>query len=191
MDAEGGLTLRERAALNANPDIEIMTAPSPAEELKAAREKTYDPLLVGMGGWLFTFVLFFGLAGLRSTLTALTDYGTYQGTPGAFTTMEEEQQYFRLFFTLVAVDFGARMVAIYHLMRHRIWRSVRLMIATIWLVGPILSLLLMKLNEVPDIGQYMMTSVVFAGLWTAYFLTSKRVAATYKSSNPEVTEIFK
>lgn len=144
----------------------------------------------GVGGWLKFFIIILGVFNPIFSLMM---------TVGEFQSVEQENP------ALLHVDafvhykwfsWGVLLVccilcidAAYRLWKKHIWKSVKQAVLTLWIVGPLASAIVSAYicinfgtgaeGQTAAIGGAIFRSLIFAGIWTAYLLRSKRVRNTY------------
>jgi hypothetical protein len=149
--------------------------------------------LVGVGGWLAFFVITLGLfSPLRAAFQIAGTISSAEQFSATFGPLGQPLMIFEILLMGVAV-IGLIFLA-WRLMVSTTWSTVRLTVAGLWLLGPVLGLVdvlvvlaagieptgLINAMAVP-----MVQTVVYAGIWTAYLLRSDRVANTYLRNNDE------
>jgi hypothetical protein len=149
----------------------------------------------GVGGWLSVFVVMVGIfSPLRMLISIVQIYNDPRIAdidPGLWTQIQ------LLEWGLVVLTLAACWYIVWRLFSRQYWLTVRITIALIWLIsigGLAIQLagislitgapvtFLFQALEIRDF-----TPIILCTLWTAYFLTSKRVANTYPR-HPEVEE---
>lgn len=147
----------------------------------------------GVGGWLALFVVLFGLAPIGAVITV---YGGLHADPEMALAFGDSWTTLLAFeWTLVALTAGLCWYTVWRLMNVERWSTVRFTIAAIWIVGPggllvetggvALLTGLPPAQLIAELGVDAGRTLVFAIVWTAYFLRSRRVANTYSRSPDE------
>jgi hypothetical protein len=153
----------------------------------------------GVGGWLALFVIFMMIltpaATIVSTAAALYGGGGVDGSPAGRT--------LEIFaWSLAAIITAGCWYVAWRLNKVQVWQTVRITIAWLWILavgstgGAFVGVALITGVPVSVLAEgaalELARPLAFAGLWTAYFLRSKRVANTYpRSEDPqEVAEVF-
>jgi hypothetical protein len=159
-----------------------------------------DRTLVGIGGWLAFFVII--MAVLTPLRTAINI--------GELLSQPEDAAIFGDSWTLISrmeIALGVISVLggwylVWRLVKVEHWKTVRIVIAGIWILG--VGLTAVELLAIAMIGGVageivvssgafaMIQPVIFATIWTAYFLKSERVANTYlRDADPdELDQVF-
>lgn len=191
-DPQVNLTPRERAFLRENPDAEIAVSQAKDTPADAEKEKPFNPELVGIAGWLGLFIGMFAYGGLRTLTETISTSSKIQNSIGPyFATIAEEQSFLAKFWAFGLADFALRAFVVFNLLWRKVPRSVSIAIVGVWIAGPVFNILAsLLIGETPQFYA-VLGAALFSAIWTAYFLTSKRVAATYNPSRPEIAEIFK
>ncbi|HYJ53825.1 MAG TPA: DUF2569 family protein [Allosphingosinicella sp.] len=155
----------------------------------------------GVGGWLAFFVLvlgFFTPVGMVVSLVS-TLYGDPSIAP-AYGAQWATLQTFE--WSLLAAIAAGCWYIVWRLHKVQVWQTVRMTIAWLWILAigstsvDFIGISLITGLPVRDLMQGADVEIarpfVFAVVWTAYFLRSKRVANTYlKHDDPEaVAEVF-
>jgi hypothetical protein len=158
-----------------------------------------DRALVGVGGWLAFFVLSFAvLTPLRTAITLvvlISDPAIAAGYGDAWGLLISIEV------ALAAATMVGAWYCAYRLLKVEVWRTVLIVLAALWLIGPatfVIDLLLVTLLADVPLATLIeetfldgLRSLVYAVIWTAYFLMSQRVANTYEGRYPEeVAERF-
>jgi hypothetical protein len=159
-----------------------------------------DRTLVGIGGWLAFFVII--MAVLTPLRTALNIAALFS-QPETATIFGDRWPLVRgteIALGLISVLGGWYLV--WRLVKVELWQTVRIVIAGIWILGVGLTLLeLLMISLVGGLsaevvlasaGFAVIQPVIFATIWTAYFLRSERVANTYpRDADPnELDQVF-
>lgn len=158
-----------------------------------------DPGGDGVSGWLSLFVVMLGIYSVLAVFGGLT-FSLDSELAAALGDRWTATLLFR-WATVIAVA-GSSAYVIWRLFARQTWKTVRIAIAMIWVVGvgyvaigfigaslltgaPIGYLLL-------NVGWSVYEPVVFAIVWTSYFLASKRVAMTYsrRPDDDEAVRVF-
>lgn len=191
-DENIGMTPRQQAFLRDNPDVEIAEPLEGDSKAEKAHTKPFDPDLVGIGGWLGLFIMILGYGALR-TFTDAVSISIQLDTPNGpyFATTAEEQDFLMKILGVALVDLALRGAVIFNLLWRKVPRSVSIAIVGVWLIWTASYILEILLFDATPRFYVILGAALFSAIWTAYFLTSKRVAATYNASRPEVAEIFK
>lgn len=144
----------------------------------------------GIGGWLIFLII------VLSVLNPLANIGMLAAE---LRRVEQETPYllqipvfihYKWFsWALVLICSVIGIVAGYTLWKKHVWKSVRQAIIAIWIMGPLATVLIalyiymnfgsMAVEAGGEIVGSLVRSLVFAGIWTAYLLRSKRVRNTY------------
>ena len=144
----------------------------------------------GVGGWL-TFLII-----VLSVLNPLANIGMLAAE---LRRVEQETPYlleipvfihYKWFsWALVLACSAIGIAAGYTLWKKHVWKSVRLAMIAIWVMGPLATVLValyiymsfgsMAAEAGGEIIGSLIRSLLFAGIWTAYLLRSKRVRNTY------------
>jgi hypothetical protein len=154
----------------------------------------------GVGGWLAFFLVTLGIISPAVTIFyTVTSFG------------DPEAAYLPpdLFRTLSTIDIASTVVVValclfaaWRLLRVFNWNSVRIAVATLWLIALtnvlVIPLLVsgavgLPLSMVFEAGgpQTIFRPLGYATIWTAYLLISKRVRNTYgRQSDGETAEVF-
>lgn len=171
------LTPLQRAYLEANPEATLASdAPENFEEAQA---------LSGVGGWLLFLIIsliFFG-----PLLTIALNYSELSITDenNASPLSSEEWQYFVwLSWAMVAAYCIVSAAAGLLLLKRHKPSTIPIVIAVIWIIGPILAFAGVAVEGGLLGGEG--RSLILAIIWTAYLLRSKRVKNTYADSPVEV-----
>jgi Protein of unknown function (DUF2569) len=158
-----------------------------------------DPGGDGVGGWLSVFVVMLGI------YSAQTVFGTLMlslDRDMAFVLGDRWGAALLFQWALVILLVGSSAYVIWRLFARQAWKTVRITIAMIWLVGigyvvlGFLGASLLSGAAIWDLVRYVdirvYLPIVFAIVWTPYFLTSTRVAMTYprRPDDAEAIEIF-
>ena len=158
-----------------------------------------DRTLVGIGGWLAFFVIIMAVFTPLATVLNLVEL-TQPGTAAVFGDRLGAIMGFEIALGLANV-LGAWFL-VWRLVKVERWQTVRIVIAGIWILGVGLAVVeLLLLSFVGGIGTEIVIQggaivvirpVIFATLWTAYFLKSERVANTYlRDADPdELDQVF-
>jgi hypothetical protein len=158
-----------------------------------------DPGGDGVGGWLSVFVVMLGIYSVQTVFASLM---LSLNGDLAFALGDRWTTVLLFQWATVILLVGSSAYVVWRLFARQAWKTVRITIAMIWVVGigyvavgfigaslltgaPIRDLLLHV-----DLRVYL--PVVFAIVWTPYFLTSSRVAMTYprRPEDEEAVEIF-
>ena len=191
-DPHTNLTPRERAFLRDNPDVKIAVSQAEDVSSDAVKEKPFNPDLVGIGGWLGLFIGMFAYGGLRTLTETIGVSIKIQNSAGPyFAIIAEEQSFLMKLWALGLFDFALRAFVVFNLLWRKVPRSVSIAIVGVWIAGPVVNILTTLLGGEAPQFYAVLGAALFSAIWTAYFLTSKRVAATYNPSRPEIAEIFK
>jgi hypothetical protein len=149
----------------------------------------------GVGGWLSVFVVMLGLYSAQTVLATLLQFYGDSEIADALGDRWTAAQLFQ--WALVILLVASSAYVIWRLFARQAWKTVRITIAMIWLVGVgyvavnfvgtclLTNVPLSHLLQLVDIRVYL--PIVFAIAWTPYFLRSKRVANTYPR-HPEAEE---
>jgi len=155
----------------------------------------------GIGGWLAFFVLVMAIftpavmvvtpaAALYGDSSTAAAYGANWPTIEAFE------------WAMAVIVVAGCWYIVWRLNKVQVWQTVRVTIAGIWLIGvgsaaaDFIGLSLISGVPIGDLvqaaGPEIARPFIFAILWTAYFLRSRRVANTYpRDGDPnEVAEVF-
>lgn len=159
-----------------------------------------DPEGAGVGGWLAFFVLviaiFSPLGVVITTAAALyRDNGIAQAFPDSWVAIQAFE------WALAAISIAGCWYIAWRLNKVQVWRTVQITIAGLWLlsVGTLamefIGISLLTGVAVANIaaaamGPQLIRPFVFAAIWSAYFLRSKRVANTYPRHGTEIAEVF-
>ena len=158
-----------------------------------------DRTLVGIGGWLAFFIIIMAVFTPLATVLNLVEL-TQPGTAAVFGDRLGAIMGFEIALGLANV-LGAWFL-VWRLVKVERWQTVRIVIAGIWILGVGLAVVeLLLLSFVGGIGTEIVIQggaivvirpVIFATLWTAYFLKSERVANTYlRDADPdELDQVF-
>ena len=158
-----------------------------------------DRTLVGIGGWLAFFVIIMAVFTPLATVMNLVE----------LTQPETSAVFGDRMGTIMGLEIGLGLInvlgawfLVWRLVKVERWQTVRIVIAGIWILGVGLALVeLLLLAFVGGVGTdivvqggalVMVRPVIFATLWTAYFLKSERVANTYlRDADPdELDQVF-
>lgn len=159
-----------------------------------------DDDLQGIGGWLAFFLVTLGVITPLTTLFSVATLTADTETAAGFGAMWG--QLLALEWTVAGVSIAGCWVAVWHFFKVRSWRTVRLAVATLWVlcllalvVEPLGVAFLAGLNY-GDLfagapGEFL-RPLVYSSIWTAYLLKSVRVANTYPvdGSAEEIAEVF-
>jgi hypothetical protein len=145
-----------------------------------------DEALVGVRGWLLVFVISFGLLGpiaqIGLGLTFLEwQYGVFGMSEGAW-----RSGHWSVLAVLLIVS-ALIVFVVWRLLKRRVWRSVQIAIAGVWLTGfgPLCVYCSMALGHrlltsvIDDAMELGRMPLLYAVGWTVYFIQSRRVANTY------------
>lgn len=142
----------------------------------------------GIGGWLMFFVITLGVVSPVVSLVAVYN-GLYRDPriPEMLGTLWPTMQAFD--WGVAAISCAGLWFLTWRLVAVRTPASPRIVIAGLWLLGPALTIGSLVLGAglvgVPvgvvfaGAGVQIMRPFVYAGIWTAYLLSSARVANTY------------
>lgn len=161
-----------------------------------AREKQEGP--VGVGGWLAFLVVILGLfTPLRVVASAVQFYHD----PHLAASFGPQWPLMRGFeMALAATTIAGAWYLVWRLKRIQSRRTVRIVIAGLWILTlgsmtlhlvAVAALGGLPLGLLLSVSRYdFLRAIVFSSIWTAYFLTSRRVANTYPGSAEDVAEVF-
>lgn len=159
-----------------------------------------DRTLVGIGGWLAFFV--FILAVLTPLRTALNIGELLSQPENAAIFGDSWTLISRIEIVLGVISILGGWFLVWRLVKFEHWKTVRIVIAGIWILGVgLASLELLMISLVGGIAAEVVVSsgtialiqpVIFGAIWTAYFLKSERVANTYlRDADPdELDQVF-
>lgn len=144
----------------------------------------------GVGGWLtFLIVILTVLHPLINIVLLASEFGRVEQENPALLQISAFVQYKWFSWGLVLVCCVVSMSAGYRLWKTRIWKSVKEAVISLWIIGPLATVVLVAYlyinfgtalaGSFVDILGSLFRSLFFAGLWTAYLLRSKRVRNTY------------
>ncbi|HVQ07134.1 MAG TPA: DUF2569 family protein [Allosphingosinicella sp.] len=159
-----------------------------------------DPGGDGVGGWLSVFVVMLGIYSAQSVLGTLVEL--YGNGDMAMILGDRWAAAQLVQWGLLILLVGSSAYVIWRLFARQTWKTVRITIAMIWAVGVgyvalgVLGASLVTgapiwyLLQNVDFRVYL--PVVFAIVWTPYFLTSTRVAMTYprRPDDEEAVQVF-
>lgn len=165
------------------------------------REAEAKPGPYGVGGWLLFFVVV-------TVLRSLSGFGsTYSDLRDMEDALRSVDIYLRQWadFKLAMLGLAAAvafmgLLLVYWLYKKKNPATVKAAIAVVWVTGPLAqalsvaitafyfgSLFLNSIQLAGFVGS-ITASVIFAGIWTLYFLKSKRVRSTYYGSLVDVNK---
>ena len=160
-----------------------------------------DRTLVGIGGWLAFFVI---VMAVLTPLRAAVDVTTLLSDPQTAAVFGDSWPLItRIEITIAVIGVLGAWFLVWRLVKFEHWKTVRIVIAGVWILGPaltVLELLIIVLVGGIDpslvLGGGLLLAliqpVIFATIWTAYFLMSERVANTYlRDADPdELDQVF-
>lgn len=123
----------------------------------------------GVAGWLLVFV---ATIVLSLVVLVLDTLGMYQA-------LSAKNAFNWMFLTPAFVTVILYTYTLYLILAVRKAHVVKQVIAVLWVVGPISTLLLAVTLDIGVDYQSLIRSSVYASIWTLYFIFSKRVACTY------------
>jgi hypothetical protein len=157
-----------------------------------------DRYLRGVGGWLaFLVIVLAVLTPLRVLVSTLQLYGDPE-IAAAFGSRWALIQAIEIGLSVATVLFSWYLA--WRLNAVEVWRTVQIVIAGLWILS--LGTLALEVLAVSLIGGLPLGAMVeatmfevvrgfvFAGIWTAYLLKSRRVANTYADRQEDVAEVF-
>lgn len=144
----------------------------------------------GVGGWLAWLIIALTILNpLFSIFLLASEFGTAEHVNPALLQMPPYVQYKWFSWGLILVCCVVSIGAGYRLWKTHVWKSVREAIFSLWIIGPLSTVVLVAYlyvnfgslieKSMMDILGSLFRSIFFAGLWTAYLLRSKRVRNTY------------
>ncbi|HIU73502.1 MAG TPA: DUF2569 family protein [Candidatus Aphodousia faecipullorum] len=139
-----------------------------AKKQKPARPIPHFPQ--GVQGWLLIFVATVVLSLILTVVDAINIAGQMRQTIGSVNWS---------FMAPYIVVCGLYLYCLWLITFKRAAFVVRQVIVILWVVGPISLLLLTFFFGATVPNAVIARSAIYAGLWTCYFLFSKRVACTY------------
>ena len=157
-----------------------------------------DDQLRGGGGWLALLVII--LAVFTPLRVAIDMFAIYSDPTiaAAFGSAWPAAQAFEL--TLAAVNVAGALYMAWRLNSVHEPKTVRIVIAGLWLLAVGLAVVeILAVSVLSGVsfgvilagtGADLVRGVVFATIWTAYLLRSRRVANTYAAPDEEVSEVF-
>ena len=169
------LTPRERDFLARNPETTIIDPPTDSAAMLE---------LKGVEGWLGFLAVSLVMLGplITSAITAVdindlkSLYPETVGTP-QWNNVVAGSWAATIAYSAISIFAG------YRLFKHHVPRTVPIVIACMWVDGPILGILTFAMFEGDArAGGDVARSVITTGVWTAYLLRSKRVKNTYGRS---------
>lgn len=157
-----------------------------------------DSDLRGIGGWLaFLLIVLAVFSPIRIVISTVQIYSdpTIAAVFGQRWGLVQGVEIF-----LSALDIAGFWYVAWRLNSVHVWQSVRIAIAGLWILG--LGVMMVEILAVAAIGGIpvgtmleggavdIARSIVFAGVWSAYLLKSRRVANTYADREENVAEVF-
>ena len=153
----------------------------------------------GVGGWLALFVL--AMALFTPAAMVVSTAGALYGDASVAAAYGDRWTAIQAFeWTLAALVVAGCWYIAWRLNKVQVWKTVRMTIAWLWIVAlgstfaDFAGISLLTGLPIGDLlrgaGAEIVRPLAFAGLWTAYFLRSKRVANTYRHDSAEVAEVF-
>src|SRR5690625_2546948 len=165
------------------------------------REAEAKPGPYGVGGWLLFFVVVTvlrSLSGLGSTYSDLRDMEDALRSVDVY--LRQWADFKLAMLGLAAAVAFMGLLLVYWLYKKKNPATVKAAIAVVWVTGPLVQVLSAAiidfyfekffLDDV-ELGRFaggVIASVIFAGIWTLYFLKSKRVRNTYYGYTVSVTK---
>ena len=159
-----------------------------------------DRPLAGIGGWLTFFLIVIGvLSPLRIVVEAV---GLANDSATAASFGETWPLVMSAAWLMTAAQLAIFALMFWRLVKVQTWKTVRLVIAGLWIAGLALPLAFnlylsaiaaLPIGFVLELGAFdLIRNSVVSGLWTAYFLRSERVANTYaRPGEPDaLAEVF-
>jgi hypothetical protein len=142
----------------------------------------------GIGGWLVFFMLALGVVSPATALFQMLGLYADPSVPAAFGRLWTLLQVVE--WSLFAVSAAACWYLVWRLIYVRTWKTVRTVIAGIWLISVVslaaefvvvsLAAGLPVFALLAESGFETIRPIIFCTIWTGYFVTSKRVANTYR-----------
>jgi hypothetical protein len=146
-----------------------------------------DRTLVGVGGWLAFFCIVMGI--LTPIRVVVATAALYADPNIAYAFGERWAIIQGVEWALSIGTIAGAWYLVWRLMKVEVWQTVRIVIAGIWILGlavPALEMLLASwlggfsiAAVAAETGVELIRGLIFAVIWTAYFLRSERVANTY------------
>jgi Protein of unknown function (DUF2569) len=156
-------------------------------------ETTGKKQLVGVGGWLaFLVAVLFILGPILSLLLTLGEVSSTEKQYPEIVGNELWANIKLVIWATLASQIAISIFAGYRLNSRRVPATVPIVIACLWLMGPVLNflafLIVSSMNQQADastneIAVEIFRSVMTATGWTAYLLLSRRVKNTYRRGN--------
>lgn len=158
-----------------------------------------DRPLAGIGGWLTFFLVTNGIVSPFAVLAGLA--GLYSDPEIARSFGDAWPAIQGLEWLITALTLGLIGFLVWLLLKVRIWQSIRIVIALIWIVAigiPLFEVVAVGMISGVSFGDLLAANTsqfvrgpIYSIIWTAYFLRSERVANTYpKEVEREVAEVF-
>lgn len=157
-----------------------------------------DSDLRGIGGWLAFLIIVlavFSPIGIAVSVAQIYNDPAIAAAFGERWGLMQSVEIFLAVLDIAGFWFVARRLNSVH-----VWQSVRIAIAGLWILG--LGIMMIEFLAVAAIGRIPLgtmleggaieiaRSIVFAGIWSAYLLKSRRVANTYGDREEDVAEVF-
>jgi hypothetical protein len=187
-DNEPLLTPRERAILGQYPEVEItFESESDDDSNHSDDPPTSDgEQPSGLGGWLTVMIVLFVLGALSRLSRTNTDIFQAEKANPDFAATAEWDSMLTQVYVVSALDIILSFIAIYCLIKVRKKIAVTIVVACLWLLGPIkTSVVYSIVGYQGDITGALMLSMAIPAIWTAYLVKSRRVRNTYTESSAQ------